>query len=92
MSARFQLGNWSAPARLGSAHSQIGSAGAGKIQLGLITSSKPMARTHLTDIQNYIVLIIFMMQYVSHDIIWNKFAYESQSLIGTYLALPLVII
>ena len=33
-----------------------------------------------------------MMQYVSHDIIWNKFAYESQSLIGTYLALPLVII
>ena len=35
--ARFQLGNQSAPARLGSETSQLGLARAGKIQLELIT-------------------------------------------------------
>ena len=35
--ARFQLGNWDAPARLGSEPLKLGSARAGKFQLGLIT-------------------------------------------------------
>ena len=39
LSARFQLKNWSAPARLGSESSQLGLAWAGKFQLELISST-----------------------------------------------------
>ena len=62
--ARFQLENQSAPARLGSELSYLGSAQAGKFQLGLITTK--LLRIQCMKLQN--IMIFHDRRWFRHDI------------------------